>query len=60
MTLNICTKFHENILDGIKVIGRTRLSFENFSERHNFVINAGGVAFFFLSAYGLIVVCICT
>ena len=26
----ICTKFHENILDGIKLIERTRFSLENF------------------------------
>ena len=28
MTLDICTKFHENILDGIKVEEQTRFSFE--------------------------------
>ena len=28
--LYICTKFHENILDGIKVIQQTRFSIENF------------------------------
>ena len=26
VTLNICTKYHENILDGIKVIEWTRFS----------------------------------
>ena len=30
MLLYICTKFHENILDGIKVIKQTRLSLEKF------------------------------
>ena len=29
-TLNICTKFHENILDGIKVIERKGFSSEKF------------------------------
>ena len=30
MLLYICTKFHENILDGIKVIEQTRFSLEKF------------------------------
>ena len=30
MLLYICTKFHENILDGIKVIEQTRFSSEKF------------------------------
>ena len=30
MVVYICTKFHENILDGIKVIERTRVSEEKF------------------------------
>ena len=30
MLLNICTKFHENILEGIKVIEQTRFSLEIF------------------------------
>ena len=30
MVLNICTKFHENIPDGIKVIELTRFSLEIF------------------------------
>ena len=30
MLLNICTKFHENILDGIKVLELTRFSLEIF------------------------------
>ena len=30
VTLNIRTKFHENILEGIKVIERTQFSFEKF------------------------------
>ena len=30
MLLNICTKFHENILDDIKVIEQTRFSLDIF------------------------------
>ena len=30
MVVYICTKFHENILDGIKVMERTQFSNEKF------------------------------
>ena len=30
LTINICTKFHENIPDDIKVMEGTRFSFEKF------------------------------
>ena len=36
VTLNICTKFHENNFDGIKVIEWTRFSFENFSTKFDY------------------------
>ena len=35
MLLCICTKFHENILDGIKVTEQTRFSLEKNSKGHN-------------------------
>ena len=60
MTLNVCTKFHENILDVIKVIDRTRFSFEINSKRRNSVKNVGGVTVVFFSAHRLMVVYICT
>ena len=43
MVVNICTKFHENMLHGIKVIGWTRFSFEKNQRGHNSVENVGGV-----------------
>ena len=43
MTINICTKFHVNLLDGIKLIERTRFSFKKNSKKHDSVINVGGV-----------------
>ena len=42
MLLYICTKFHENIFDGIKVIGQTRFSLEKNSKGHNFTKVVGG------------------
>ena len=44
MMAYICTKFHENILDGIKVIERTRFSEEKKSKGHNSVKNVNGVS----------------
>ena len=43
MLVYICTKFHENILDGIKVIERTRFLSERF-QRAIFRKNVGGVS----------------
>ena len=48
MTLNICTKFHKNILDGIKVIEWTRFFIHKISEEHNSVKNVDGVSILFL------------
>ena len=42
MVVYICTNFHENILDFIKVTERTRFSY-TFSKGHNSVKNVGGV-----------------
>ena len=39
----ICTKFHENILHGIKLIERTRLSYQKFTGGNNSIKNVGGV-----------------
>ena len=39
----ICTKFHENILEGIKVVEQTQFSKENISKGHNSIKNVGGV-----------------
>ena len=50
----ICTKFHENILDGIKVIQRTR-----FSKGHKSVKMSMECRFLF-SAHCLMMVYICT
>ena len=58
MTLNICTKFHDNILDGIKVIERTRFSTKK-SKGHNSIKCRWSYVFFF-SAHHLIMVFICT
>ena len=46
--LYICIKFHENILDGIKVIERTQFSNEKISKVHNSVKNVDGVTVLFL------------
>ena len=43
MILINCTKFHENILDGIKVIEQTRFSKEKNSKGHYSVKNVDGV-----------------
>ena len=43
MVVYISTKFHENILHGIKVIERTRFPSEKISKGHNSVKNVGGV-----------------
>ena len=44
MLLNICTKFHENILDSIKVINRAdKIFIRNISKEHNFTKIVGGV-----------------
>ena len=43
MMVYICTKFRENILDGIKVIERTEFSYQKFQKGHNSVKNGGGV-----------------
>ena len=42
MVIYICTKFHENILDGIEVIERT-IFMGKFSKGHNSVKNEGEV-----------------
>ena len=42
MLVYISTKFHENILDGIKVIERTRFPLEKF-QNHNSLKSVGGV-----------------
>ena len=44
----ICTKFHENTLDGIKVIERIFIA--KISEGHNSVKNVDGVKVLFLCA----------
>ena len=45
MVVRICTKFHKNILNCMKVIERTRFSWENF-EGALFRNNIGGVTVF--------------
>ena len=42
----ICTKFHENILDGINVI--EQIFIRNISKGHNFTKIVGGVSFLVL------------
>ena len=42
MVIYICTKFRENIFDGIKIIERTGFSFQKF-QRLNSAENVGGV-----------------
>ena len=60
MTVYICTKFHEHILDNMKVIQRTRLSpIGKISKGHNSVLNVGGVSVLFC-AHRLTAVYICT
>ena len=48
MMVYICTKFHENILDSIKVIERKRFSYQKISKGHNSIKNVGGVTVLFL------------
>ena len=43
MMVYICTKYHENILEGIKVIEQTQFSKEKNSKGQNSVNNIGGV-----------------
>ena len=43
MLLYICTKFRENILNGIKVIEQTRFSLEKYQKGRNFTKIIGGV-----------------
>ena len=44
----ICTQFHENILDGVKVMDWTRFSKEKNQKGHNSVTNVGRVLVFVL------------
>ena len=55
----ICIKFHESILNGIKVIEQTQFSKEKNSKVHNSIKNVDGVTVIF-SAHRLTVVYICT
>ena len=55
LLLYICTKFHKNILDGIKVIEQTKISLKNF-KGHNFTKNVGGVTVLVLCTHCLILV----
>ena len=48
MVIYICTKFHENILDGIKVIERTHFSEEKIRRGHNSVKMKMELCCFFL------------
>ena len=57
MVVYICTKFHENILDGIKLIERTRFSLEKISKGHNPVKRVE--CWFLFSAHRLTMVYIC-
>ena len=41
--LYICTKFHENIKKGFRVIERTRFPIFKFSKGNNSIKNVGGV-----------------
>ena len=60
MMVYTSTTFHENILDGIKVIERLRFSYEkNNSKGRNSVKHVGGGTFLF-SAHRLMMVYICT
>ena len=46
--LYICAKFHEIILNGIKVIERTRISIQKITKGNNSAKNVGGVTFVYL------------
>ena len=48
MMVYICTKDHENILEGIKVIERTRFYIAKISKMHNSVKTVDGVTVLFL------------
>ena len=48
MVVYFYTKFHENILDGIKVIERTRFSWEKFQTGKILKKNVDGVTVLFL------------
>ena len=52
MLLNICTKFHENNFDNIKVIEQTRFSFEIF--QRGIISQIAGQLQFLFSAHCLI------
>ena len=56
----ICSTFHENFLDDIKVIERTKFSQEQFQRDIISLKNIGGVTGFFFSAHQLMDVYICT
>ena len=47
MKVYICTKFHENILDGIKVNTADMIFIGKISKGHNSVKNVGGVTVLF-------------
>ena len=59
MVVYICSKFHANILDGIRVIERTRHSSEKFQRAIIPKKNVGRVSYLF-SAHRLVMVYICT
>ena len=46
--VHICTKFHENIPRGIKVIEQTQFVYEKISKGHNSVKKVDGVTILFL------------
>ena len=57
IVIDICTKFHENILDNNKILERHNFNRKN-SKRHKSVKKEGWLRFF-NSAYRLIMVYIC-
>ena len=59
MLLYIYTKFHENIIDSIKVIEQTRFSLEKISKGHNSTKIEVELQFLFF-AHCLIIVYFCT
>ena len=48
MMVYICTKYHENILDGMKVIEQDTIFIAKISKGHNSVKNVDGVTVLFL------------
>ena len=59
MVIYICTNFHENILDGIKILERTQFSYEKIQKDiipYKMLVELR----FFYSAYRLMVIYICT